>query len=240
MADHLGLFKMFLAERRNPLPFYERLAADAVEGIPYDIAGALVLDLGCGPGHYTRALRAAGADVVPVDLSAEEFALEGGPPGGELVANGMNLPFADASFDGLLCSNMIEHTPDPIAVLDEIERIVKPGGWAWISWTNWYSPWGGHDISPLHYLGARRGLAVYRKVAGKEPKNVPMESLFPLHIGPTLKGLQSRPAFEIVDARPRYYPKQRWILRVPGLREVVTWNCELLLERNPDQGVMAS
>jgi SAM-dependent methyltransferase len=239
MADQLGLFKMFLAERKDPLPFYERLAAEAVAGIPYPMNGARVLDLGCGPGHYTRALRAAGADAVPVDLSPEEFELEGGPPGGEMVASGMDLPFRDGSFDGLLCSNMIEHTPDPVAVLDEVERVLKPGGWAWISWTNWYSPYGGHDISPLHYLGARRGLAIYRKFKG-EPKNVPMESLFPLHIGTTMKGLESRPGVRILDARPRYYPTQRWILRVPGFREVATWNCELLLERVPDEAALAS
>jgi SAM-dependent methyltransferase len=240
MPDQLGLFKMFLAERRDPLPFYERLATEAVEGIPFSMAGSRVLDLGCGPGHYTRALRAAGAQVIPVDLSPEEFLLEGGPPGGEIVASGMDLPFADGSFDGLLCSNMIEHTPDPVAVLDEIERILKPGGWAWISWTNWYSPWGGHDISPFHYLGPRLGLRTYRRVAGREPKNVPLQSLYPLHIGPTLRGLRTRPGFRILDARPRYYPTQRWILRVPGFRELATWNCLLLLERNPDEVELAS
>jgi hypothetical protein len=44
----------------------------------------------------------------------------------------------------------------------------------------------------------------------------------------------------VLDARPRYYPKQRWILRIPGFREVATWNCELLLERTLDDVALAS
>jgi hypothetical protein len=50
-------------------------------------------------------------------------------------------------------------------------------------------------------------------------------------VGRTLQQLRRRPGLRIVDAAPRYYPSQRWILRVPGLREVATWNCLVVLER---------
>ena len=43
--------------------------------------------------------------------------------------------------------------------------------------------------------------------------------------------VRRRPGLRLLDARPRYYPSQRWLLKVPGLREVATWNCLLLLER---------
>jgi len=213
------------------MPFHERLARDAMATIPAGIDGSIVVDLGCGPGHYTRALRHEGAFVIPIDLDASEFALPGGPPGGELVGSGMDLPLRTAFTDGLLCSNMIEHTPDPTQVVTEMCRVVRPGGWIWLSWTNWYSPWGGHDMSPYHYLGPVLGLRVYRKLKGRDPKNCPGRSLFPLHIGPMIRLLEAMPSVRILRCVPRYYPSQRWILAVPGLREIIAWNCLVVMER---------
>ena len=232
MASRRELFKLFLAEKRDPVPFHEQLAARTVDDFPFDLQGRTVIDLGCGPGHYTRALRRAGATVMPVDLDPAEFALPGGPPGGQVVADGGRLPVRSGHVDGVFCSNMLEHVPDHRLVLDEVERVLRSGGWAWISWTNWYSPWGGHELSPFHYLGPWLGLAVYRRLRG-EPKNMPGRGLFPVHIGPTLAAVRHRPGVELVDAVPRYWPRQRWLLRVPVLREVITWNCLLLLRRMP-------
>jgi SAM-dependent methyltransferase len=234
LSSKLETFRLFLDEREDPVPFHQRLAQQAVDQIGRDPENSVVIDLGCGPGHYTRALRSRGAFVVPIDLDLDEFGLPGGPPGGEVVANGMRLPFPDGVADGILCSNMIEHTPDPAAVVREMERVVKPGGWLWLSFTNWYSPWGGHDISPFHYLGPRRGLDAYRRFAGREPKNVPLQSLFPFHIGTALRLFNSRRGLRVLYAVPRYYPSQRWVLKIPGLRELATWNLLVLMERVQD------
>ena len=129
MGPRAEMFRLFRAEAHDPVPFYERLAAAAVTTLPGPLEGARVLDLGCGPGHYTRALRRAGAVVLPVDLDEEEFRAPGGPPGGEVVADARRLPVPDASLDGVFCSNILEHTPDAHAVIDEMERVLRPGGW---------------------------------------------------------------------------------------------------------------
>src|SRR5215203_1543182 len=128
LRERLEMLRLFLAEQRDPVPYHQRLARSTVESLPFDVSGSLVADLGCGPGHYTRAMRTAGATVIPLDLDPEEFDLPGGPPGGQVLGSGMAIPLQTGSVDGLFTSNMIEHTPDPTAVVGEIERVVRRGG----------------------------------------------------------------------------------------------------------------
>lgn len=238
VASKGELFRLFLHEKDDPVPFYTKLAARSVAEFPFPVAGRRVLDLGSGPGWYSQALRGEGADVIPVDLGRDDVAQarDNGLPA--LAADAMRLPFPDAAFDGVFCSNMLEHVPSTTAIFDEIERVLRPGGWAWVSWTNWYSPWGGHDITPLHYLGPRLGERTYTRLFGPPRKNHVFEGLWPTYVGRVLADVRRRPTLRVLDAVPRYYPSQRWVLRVPGVREVATWNCLLLLERTdaPGQG----
>ncbi len=226
------VFRRFLAEKRDPFPYYEALAARTVADLPVDVAGACVLDLGCGTGHNSRALRAAGATVVGLDLDALCARETAGHAVVSVAADGMYLPFAEGCFDVVFCSNMLEHAPDPWLVLDEINRVLRPGGWAWVSFTNWWSPWGGHAIVPFHLLGPRLGPRAWRALFGDPRKNVPYEGLFPTYVGRTLTHLAAHPGLDLTDAMPRYYPRQRWVLRVPVLREVLTWNCAMVLRRH--------
>jgi SAM-dependent methyltransferase len=226
------LFKLAMNERRDPEPFYTKLAETSIAEFPFPLRGRTVLDLGSGPGHYTRALARAGARVVALDLGAANvrIAADAGLPA--VRGDALTLPFPSACFDGIFCSNMLEHVPDPAGVVDEIERLLRPGGWAWISWTNWYSPWGGHHITPFHFLGPRLGSKAYVKVTGHEPvRNQVYAGLWPTYVGRVLTDIRSRPGLRMLDAVPRYYPTLRWILRVPGLREVATWNCLILAEK---------
>ncbi len=111
-------------------------------------------------------------------------------------------------------------------------RATRPGGLIYLSFTNWYSPWGGHEMSPWHYLGAGRAERRYRRKHGRLPKNAVGSSLFPLHIGPVLRMMRARADVEVVAARPRYYPDWCWpLLLIPGLREIATWNLMLILRR---------
>ena len=186
--------------------------------------GAVVLDAGSGHGASGRALETSGARVVSVDRR---------PLGGgrRVTADAAALPFHDAAFDGVVCSNLLEHVPSPASVVRELGRVTRPGGWVYLSWTAWYGPLGGHEFSPWHYLGVGAARTIGRYVRLGPVRNVPGRDLFPVHVGPTLRGVERTGLFRIRYAGPRYWPGQTWILRVPGLREVATWNCLLLLER---------
>ncbi|MCX7620796.1 MAG: class I SAM-dependent methyltransferase [Acidimicrobiales bacterium] len=230
-ASRLELFTLFLTEEDDPEPFYTKLAERSIAEFPFPLSGRRVLDLGAGPGYYSKAMQRAGAIVTPIDLGEENIRKASSSGLCAVYADGTLLPFADSSFDGVLCSNMLEHTPTPERIFDEIERVLRPGGWAWVSWTNWYSPWGGHSISPMHYLGPRLGTKLYVRLFGMPDRNLPFTTLWPTYIGKMLAVVRARNGLRLLDAVPRYYPSQRWILKVPALREVATWNCLLLLEK---------
>jgi SAM-dependent methyltransferase len=188
------------------------------------LAGASVLDLGSGHGSSSSALGEAGAHVVSTDRR---------PRGGtaRVAADAMRLPFRDGSFDGAVCSNMLEHVSSPPAVVRELARVLRSGGWLYLSWTAWYGPLGGHEYSPWHLLGVRPARAIGRHVRLGAGHNVPGEALFPVLVGPTIDGIASTGLFDVQFAGPRYWPSQTWIVRTRLLREIATWNCLLFLRR---------
>jgi SAM-dependent methyltransferase len=222
------LLRLWRREVEDPEPFYRALAERAVDDLERSygpLAGQKLVDLGCGPGFYTAALRARGAEVIPVDNDLSEMTGAGPAPEGAVVADAGDLPLEDASLDGVFCSNMLEHTPHPERVVAEIERVLRPGGWGYVSWTNWLSPWGGHSISPYHYLGPRLGPRVHDRLHGPAAKNRVGEALFPTYVGRMLRVVERRPGLRIERVEPRYWPRLAWICRIPGVREVLTWNC---------------
>jgi SAM-dependent methyltransferase len=232
----IRLFRLFLREQSEPELFYQVLAADSVDQLAgyADLAGRTVLDLGGGPGHFTEAFRARGARCLLVEPDLAELHLRGAPPAGAVRGDGLRLPLRDEAVDISFSSNVLEHVPDPVGMLAEMVRVTRPGGVIYLAFTNWYSPWGGHEMSPWHYLGAGPAERRYLKKHGKLPKNRYGTGLFGVHVGQMLRAARSRPDVAVLDALPRYYP--RWcrpVVRIPGVREVVTWNLLLVLRRLP-------
>lgn len=69
-------------------------------------------------------------------------------PNVDVVTTGGPFPFADSSFDGVICENVIEHVADPKLLVKEIERVLKPGGRIGINGTNLHFTHG----FPSHYF----------------------------------------------------------------------------------------
>jgi SAM-dependent methyltransferase len=156
----------------------------------------------------------------------------GGPPSGAVLADGLSLPLRDAAADITFSSNVLEHVPDPLRMITEMVRVTKPGGLIYLAYTNWYSPWGGHELSPWHYLGAGYAERRYARKNQRAAKHRVGESLYPVHVGPVLRAVRKRTDVQLLDARPRYYPTWcRPIVMVPALREVVTWNLLLVMRK---------
>lgn len=101
----------------------------------HDLAGARVLDVGCGGGLLTEGMARAGATVTGIDAGkapltvARLHALESGVevdyrqcPAETLAAE------APGTFDAVSCLEMLEHVPDPPSVIAACAALVKPGG----------------------------------------------------------------------------------------------------------------
>jgi SAM-dependent methyltransferase len=111
----------------------------------------VVLDYGCGPGNdligfgtYSAPARLIGIDVSPValELARQRLALHN--IAAELLPiseGGSTLPLDSASVDHIHSSGVLHHAPDPLAILREFRRIIKPDGAARIMVYNYYSLW---------------------------------------------------------------------------------------------------
>ena len=135
------------------------------------------------------------------------------------------MPFADGTFDISHSSNVIEHVLLARTFFDEMVRVVRPGGLIFLAFTNWFSPFGGHETSPWHYFGGDWAARRYQQKVGYAPKNQFGVGLYRLDIGQVLSWAHTMQQAEIIDAFPRHYP--RWtkgIVHVPGVREIATWN----------------
>ncbi len=107
------------------------------------LAGARIVDIGCGGGILSEAMARAGAAVVAIDLAGDALdvarlhALESG------VAVDYRLQSAEqlaqempGAFDAVTCLEMLEHVPDPVSVLRACASLLKPGGRLFLSTLN--------------------------------------------------------------------------------------------------------
>jgi|HubBroStandDraft_1064217.scaffolds.fasta_scaffold17840_2 SAM-dependent methyltransferase len=252
----LALAKVFRLEQSDPDTFYRSVAEDTVAQIGQytTLVGTTVIDVGGGAGYFTEALRGAGARCTLVEPEAGEAPLSppgpGSPPadrhryavsagrvavGVTVAGDGYHLPVPDGLADLTFSSNVLEHVPDVSSFLDELVRVTRPDGLVYVSFTAWYSFWGGHETAPWHYLGGHRAARRYETKTGHPPKNRFGSSLFACHVGPTLRLVRRRPDVDVIAAIPRYHPRWlHWVVAVPVLRELVTWNLLLVLRRRPE------
>ena len=121
--------QLHLLARMNPARFAY------FDSIVQDWRGLRVLDLGCGGGLATSCLTQRGATVVGLDLSRASLHVAARHPWGAVQATpdfacgrAEALPLADASFDIVWCTDVLEHLTDLSVAIAQIARVLKPGG----------------------------------------------------------------------------------------------------------------
>jgi len=117
---------------------HERPMVDAGVLRQYLPPRGMIVDVGGGTGYNSKFLSLFPKTYVCVDLSVEgaHFVHQHGR-GQAIVADATSLPFGDRTISAILCSWSMEHFPDPETILDEMRRVLCPGGRIIIWGPNW-------------------------------------------------------------------------------------------------------
>jgi 2-polyprenyl-3-methyl-5-hydroxy-6-metoxy-1,4-benzoquinol methylase len=132
--------------------------------------GENVLDAGCGPGWITSRLARGHAQVNSVDIARRAVELTrrrlelDGSTGNVIQASIEQLPFANSSFDFVVCAGVLQSTPDTSQAIHEIHRVLKSGGRAMVCF--YYRNWAlSRPAWPITRLLIR---ALLRNVPGRK------------------------------------------------------------------------
>jgi len=119
----------------NPLVTIEEPVMRRLIG---NVAGLHALDVGCGTGRHTAYLAAAGATVTAIDFSQgmlDQAKAKAACRGVTFQTHDLArpMPFAEASFDRIVCGLVLDHIRDPGLLFREMRRVCRHAGWAAVS-----------------------------------------------------------------------------------------------------------
>lgn len=209
-----------------------------------DIRGKLVLDVGSGIGGYSEEMARRGARIISLDLMAYAVRLSGNCMA--VAGSALALPLQSASVDFVFCASLIEHVPQPAKLLAEVKRVLKPGGHCYLSFPPFYSPVGGHEYAPFHYLGehwamrlatrrSQRSHPAWAQQLYKVAENPNSFAgtyedwgLFVMTIAKA-RQLIKVSGFELLNVATRYLPMS--FVRWPLLGELLTWHAQFLIKK---------
>jgi ubiquinone/menaquinone biosynthesis C-methylase UbiE len=123
---------------------------------------AAVLEVGCGQGAFAQALTARGLEVTAVDQSEHMVGVTAALGVTAQQADVQSLPFGDDTFDVVAANYMLYHVPDLPRALDEIVRVLRPGG-ALVAVTN-----SGRQLHELWSLVGRDASTAAERVFGSD------------------------------------------------------------------------
>ena len=220
------LIRLHLDYEKNAHEFFELQARDAILWLNHGdtIIGpnTRMLDLGCGHGYPGKICAETGADVTFADFEDLRLQELKDTPFHYIDLNTSSLDNY-GQFDLVMCSNVLEHLSRPEQLLQSLSKLLKPNGIFYLSWTNWLSPWGGHEFSPWHYLGKRQG-----------PIHTVGKNLFKTYIGEVLRTIRKQEGLAIRRMAPRYYNELAFLMHLPIAREFLAWNSALEIQRSSE------
>jgi SAM-dependent methyltransferase len=224
--------------------FQARWLIDYLEEHGVALKGKRLLDLGSGVGGYSLEFARVAETVISVDLMQPRRPESTGLPLRQVNGNALHVPLRSESMEVVFCASLIEHVREPEALLWEIKRILRPGCMAYVSFPPYYSPPGGHEFTPYHYLGERLALRLVprkRAVAGwvrtMYTANDEATSFNDLYAGwglyrmtiGKMRRLIAQTGFTCLDMSTRYLPVSA--IRWPVLNELLTWHAQFLLQK---------
>jgi len=207
-----------------------------------DIINKQVLDLGSSALiGYSQQFMKLGANVISLDLTPPLDTIDAMC---FVNANALKIPIQTNSIDFVFCASLIEHVAFPEKLISEIGRVLKVGGWAYLSFPPFYSPMGGHEFAPYHYFGEKIALKLKKReqmmpewVKEMYDMSGEADSYATLYPGWGLYKMTIRKARRLVkesilvetNISTRYIPYS--FVRWPFLGELLTWHVQFLLKK---------
>jgi ubiquinone/menaquinone biosynthesis C-methylase UbiE len=178
-----------------------RLARALEPHLPERGDGRRLLDVGCGTGHHLASYRDRGFEVAGVDGSEAMIARARAKNPGAIVlpADVETLPFAAASFDYVLCIEVLRYLPDCGPCLGEIRRVLKPGGVCLATATPRLNLNGYWLVNRAAHFSGIPGLARVKQY---------------FHTAGTLRRAASAAGFRAVDVQGVYLGPVNWVGRL--------------------------
>lgn len=144
------------------------------------VPNGTILDIGCGFGSFVISARKLGLDAFGIEISPFEveyararlceFFPEANPEQVYLLGDGHTVPFQDNFFDAITLWNVLEHIPDNKILLNEVYRLLKPGGFLFIICPNYAAfRMEAHYIVPWFPLLPKKIGSIYLKLLGRNP-----------------------------------------------------------------------
>lgn len=121
--DFDSIMNMYDTNRRINVIFDDFLGKE-------DLKDKTLLDGGCGTGLFTKRAAERGAKVTSLDIAPKlvQLTVKKTPSAIGVEGSLLELPFPDDTFDYVISSDVIEHTPSPFDAVKELVRVLKPGG----------------------------------------------------------------------------------------------------------------
>jgi arabinofuranan 3-O-arabinosyltransferase len=216
----------------DPARLPRLIAADAVRQVGQytEFTGRVVLDVGARSGHLAEAIEQAGARFVGISFpgAATEPGDQNLPDA--VIGAPTALPVHSGAVDICYSADVLQQVTDPEHMAGEMVRVTRPGGLVFLCFVPWYSPSGGLETAPWHYLGGNYAGQRYERAHGRPPQNRYGENLFEVSVSRMVHWARGRGDIASVQLVPRYFPSWvSWIVHVPGVRELAVRHVALIL-----------
>jgi len=196
-----------------------------------DLKGKKVLDIGGEFGDFCK--------VLAEKRGCEAINLEPHPPaGGEfhwrtVIGSADRLPFKNGEFDVVLLRGVLQHIPTEkkLKSLQEMHRVLKDGGIAYIMIPPWWSPLSGQNLKPFQYLGFPLAKHFSNTIMGRKIRanNLTELGLWPMTFKSTLKYIDE--AGFMVLKTTDILGRLHFLTKIPIAREILISSAGFILKK---------
>ena len=220
IRHYLTLIKFALRGNRGFYEAREYLGEILIEELEefIDLRGKKVLDIGGERGEFCKILfEKRNCQAINLEPQKLDFVHK------TIIGTADKLPFKDRVFDLVLLRGVLQHIPtaQKLKSLQEMRRVLKNGGIAYLMIPPWWSPLSGQNIKPFQYFGFPLAKHFSNTIMGRKisAKNLAELGLWPMTFRSTVRYIE-KTGFKILKTTD-ILGRMHFITRIPVARELL-------------------